>query len=605
MLERGFEPTVLEARDGVGGVWRIDTTGQHVGVRREQRATSSKYYLQFSDFPIPGHKPDFPSDKDYIEYLEDYVKHFGLTDHIRFKHRTVAVRRLPGGGWEVDVASKRGVVTEKYDAVAVCSGLHSTPDFPAKGAPLPPKGFKAKVVHARELKDARVQLQGKRIVIVGGGETGAEFAHVAACVGAEPAMLSLRRGMTVIGPYLPLPLADRVPDARTPPVDLNERRILSLLSPAWKHWVFTRDKEAVFALRDQNPGKHTVGRLLDRTVTALGSLAIVPWFILGNVASDIHKELTHPQFWQWSKPDFQQPNGPVLSSEMQKATSLQQVPATRLERDTKQLLEYTQRATWYRMQGYTTWHYQQVRSLLEEYSGARHTQNFLTKSDDFIYNLLDRSLELRPAIKGYEGTETVVFEDGSRADVDIVVWCSGYQPIVPFLSELLESEGVAVSSDGKGRVDGQELYKNVFHPKLGDSLAFIGFARPQLGAMPPIAELQGRWLGAVLQGKATLPSSEEMTGEIAEDTEKYGAKIFSGRLRNTVDFVKYTADVAQRAGCYPDMGITKIFSDFDLWWAFWFGPAVPQSYRIADEGEKGSEARSYLKSIYLTFFTRN
>merc|ERR1719422_3072111 len=73
MLERGFDTTVLEAREGVGGVWRIDTTGNHVGVRREQRATSSKYYLQFSDFPIAGRVPDFPSDEDYIEYLEDYV----------------------------------------------------------------------------------------------------------------------------------------------------------------------------------------------------------------------------------------------------------------------------------------------------------------------------------------------------------------------------------------------------------------------------------------------------------------------------------------------------------------------------------------------------
>lgn len=606
MLESGFDATVLEARDGVGGVWRIDTTGKYVGVRRDLRATSSKYYLQFSDFPIPDKAPDFVSNVEYVAYLEDYVERFKLRDHIRFQHETLAVRPSPHGGWEVDVASKRGVKTERFDAVAVCSGLHSTPDFPAQGAPVPPAGFRAKVLHSRDLKDARSQLKGKRIVVVGGGETGADFAHVAATVGSGPAFLSLRRGMTVIGPYLPFPLSDRVPDARTPPVDLNERRVLSLLPPAWKHFVFTRDKEAIFALREQNPGKHTVGRLMDRTLNAVGSLVIVPFFIAGSAAADIFHELTHPEFWRLSKPDFQQPDGPKLSQEMHAATCLPRSPAVRMQRNTDQLLEYTRRAAWFRMQGYTTWHYQQVRSLLEEYSGARHTQNFLTKSDDFIYNLLDRSLELRPAVAGYEGKETVVFEDGSRADVDVVVWCSGYQPRVPFLSELLNGEGDKCgSSASEGHVDGQELYKNVFHPTLGDTLAFIGFARPQLGAMPPIAELQGRWFGAVLRGEVQLPNAEKMAAEIVEDTAAYSAKIFSQRLRSTVDFVKYTSDIALRAGCYPDMGIAKMLTDFELWWAFWFGPAVPQSYRIADQGEKGSEARAYLKSIYLTFFTRS
>lgn len=506
--------------------------------------------------------------------------------------------------------SGRRKETLRFDAVAVCSGLHTEPDFPPKGSPTPPKGFKARVVHARELKDARNTLRGQRIVVVGGGETGAELAHVAADVGSEPALMSLRRGITVIGPYLPLPLADRVPDARTPPVDLNERRVLSLLPHPLKHFIFTRDKEGVFSLRDQNPGKHTLGHLVDRVALALGSLMIVPFFIAGNVAADVCQEVAHPLFWSSSKPPFREPNGSELSNEMQKATCLPATPPVRLQRDTEQLLEYTKRATWFRMQGYTTWHYQQVRSLLEEYSGARHTQNFLTKSDDFIYNLLDHSLELRPGIASYEGTNTVVFDDGSRADVDIVVWCTGYQPRVPFLADLLKQDGGGIgnasgSSDAcDGRLDGQELFKNVFHPKLGESFAFIGFARPQLGAMPPIAELQARWFGAVLDGEARLPSPEEMEAEMAADRVQYGSRIFASRLRSSVDFGRYTADVARRAGCFPDIGLRAFFSDFALWQAFWFGPVLPQAYRIADAGERGEEARARLKNTYLTFFTR-
>jgi len=440
-------------------------------------------------------------------------------------------------------------------------------------------------------------------VVVGGGETGAELAHVAGDVGSKPALMALRRGMTVIGPYLPLPLADRIPDARTPPVDLNERRVLSLLPHPLKNFIFTRDKESIFALRDQNPGKHSVVHLLDRVAGAMTSLVIVPFFIMGNVAADVFKELTHPLFWTVDKQSFRQPNGPEMSKEMKLATSLPSLPPVRLQRNTEQLYEYTRRATWFRMQGYTTWHYQQVRSLLEEFSGARHTQNFLTKSDDFIYNLMDHSLELRPGIAGYEGTNTVVFEDRSRAEIDIVVWCTGYQPQVPFLSQLLGESGRSTNGTRR-QLDGTEFFKNVFHPQFGDSLAFIGFARPQLGAMPPIAEIQARWFGAVLAGDATLPTKESMEVEIAADQIQYESKVFAERMRSTVDFGRYTADIARRAGCFPDVGFRTFFQDYELWRAFWFGPVLPQSYRLDDGGVRGSEARARLKSTYITFFTR-
>merc|ERR1712087_526278 len=154
-----------------------------------------------------------------------------------------------------------------------------------------------------------------------------------------------------------------------------------------------------------------------------------------------------------------------------------------------------------------------------------------------------------------------------------------------------QKQGGNDDSTCDGFVDGQELFKNVFHPKLGESLAFIGFARPQLGAMPPIAELQARWFGAVLDKEVALPSPAEMDLEIQSNSDQYASKVFAQRLRNTVDFAKYTADVAQRAGCYPDMGLRAMVTDFALWRAFWFGPVLPQSYRLNDGGERGVEAK--------------
>merc|ERR1711874_130699 len=106
---------------------------------------------------------------------------------------------------------------------------------------------------------------------------------------------------------------------------------------------------------------------------------------------------------------------------------------------------------------------------------------------------MDGSLQLRPGIVGFGGGHDVVFSDGSKTQADVVVCCTGYSPAVPFLRDkaLTLGEGGAIDPAG-------QLYKRVFAPRCGASLAFIGFARPQIGAMPPIAELQGRWFAAVL-----------------------------------------------------------------------------------------------------------
>mmetsp|Transcript_9517 Transcript_9517/g.13970 ORF Transcript_9517/g.13970 Transcript_9517/m.13970 type:complete len:124 (+) Transcript_9517:170-541(+) len=121
--------------------------------------------------------------------------------------------------------------------------------------------------------------------------------------------------------------------------------------------------------------------------------------------------------------------------------------------------------------------------------------------------------------------------------------------------------------------------------------------------MPPLAELQARWLAAVLVGKAQLPTKTAMQAEIDADESRYNNKVFADRMRSTVDFGKYTADIARRAGCYPEMGLTRMMSDFPLWLAFWFGPVLPQSYRVDDDGKRGEDARWRVKETYKTFFS--
>ncbi|CAF1609075.1 unnamed protein product, partial [Didymodactylos carnosus] len=42
-------------------------------------------------------------------------------------------------------------------------------------------------------------------------------------------------------------------------------------------------------------------------------------------------------------------------------------------------------------------------------------------------------------------------------------------------------------------------------PDIGDELIWIGFARPSLGAVPPVIELQARWFALLCSNKCKLP----------------------------------------------------------------------------------------------------
>ena len=82
------------------------------------------------------------------------------------------------------------------------------------------------------------------------------------------------------------------------------------------------------------------------------------------------------------------------------------------------------------------------------------------------------------------------------------------------------------------------LYRRVVdfeHP----GLYFIGLIQP-LGAIMPIAELQSEWVADILEGKAALPSKEEMR-EVLEREDERMAKRYVRSPRHTiqVDFYPY------------------------------------------------------------------
>jgi thioredoxin reductase len=144
----------------------------------------------------------------------------------------------------------------------------------------------------------------------------------------------------------------------------------------------------------------------------------------------------------------------------------------------------------------------------------------------------------KPNIKAFDG-DHVEFTDGSRAPVDVVVYCTGYKITFPFFAD----DFIAAPDNHI------ELFRRVFHPSYRD-LAFVGLLQP-LGAIMPLAEAQGQWLAAYLRGRYALPPAVDLNADIRAD-QKAMHKRYVASKRHTiqVDFDDYLRDLdrERRAG---------------------------------------------------------
>jgi hypothetical protein len=135
--------------------------------------------------------------------------------------------------------------------------------------------------------------------------------------------------------------------------------------------------------------------------------------------------------------------------------------------------------------------------------------------------------------------ESVRFSDGSEVHADIVVYCTGYKITFPFF----DADFLAAPDNHI------ELFRRVFHPDI-HGLYFIGLLQP-LGAIMPLAEAQGAWVGDHLRGEYALPSPADLHRDIATDQEAMHKRyVASKRHTIQVDFNDYlhALEAERRAG---------------------------------------------------------
>lgn len=156
-----------------------------------------------------------------------------------------------------------------------------------------------------------------------------------------------------------------------------------------------------------------------------------------------------------------------------------------------------------------------------------------TISQEFLNKVGHGKIAIKPNIQKLNGGE-VIFADGSSANFDHIIYCTGYNVEFPFFDKTF-----FVSENNE-----LNLYEFVVDPQ-NPGLYFIGFLQP-LGAVMPLAELQAVWVAKIIKGEITLPAKEKMLQSIYTTRQKMLAQ-YDNTPRHTmqVDFYPYRRKMQQ------------------------------------------------------------
>ncbi|KAI0557547.1 Flavin monooxygenase-like protein [Gracilaria domingensis] len=192
------------------------------------------------------------------------------------------------------------------------------------------------------------------------------------------------------------------------------------------------------------------------------------------------------------------------------------------------------------------------------------------KTDEFIGPLMEGRIQMRPEVRSFR-KNTVVYEDFEES-VDSVIVACGY---IPCMSWVQLPSNVSKWHPGS-------LYLRMFVPEIGKSLAFCGYVRPNIGAIPPTGELQARYFALVASGQRQLPSEELMNQAVKRQIRENRGIYSTEYEKMVVNWIPYMDSVAEVVGCRPNPW--KLMRDPQLLRKVMTGPFSGAIYRLHGTG---------------------
>lgn len=465
LLEQGYDDVIcFEKSNRLGGVF--------ANTYDNLLLTSSVTFSMFSDFWVgDGKSHDFWTKDDALVYWESYASHYRVSERIQFDAEVEQVKSINDDSWEVILASGK---TYKCKHLILAIGNNNIPKYPEWQKQV----INISYSHSKNYKNSN-GFEGKRVLVVGGGESGSDVAYEISKV-AKECWVSLRE---TTGWIVPRKRGDHAADVST------HRGI----------WDLPRDYGAIlspFVLKLERGRKDPVfDALADLNEKVSSKYGI--WGIFGTKTLALPKAIA--------------------------------------------------------------------------YHGCKVVGDIITVQD---------------------GGRKLITADGiTLENIDVIVFSTGYVNEIKFMP------------DGLQACDPRMLYKHVFHPKLKDRLAWIGWARPAFGSQFPIMEMQSRYMASIFKGDMNLPSNESMSVEIKSDKDYYYNQ-FEGnakRIRSLVDYHYYMNTLSKMIGCFPPL--TKyFFTRPKLWFHLMYGPTQATQFRLNGPGSKPKLAKEIIFKLPISTY---
>jgi 4-hydroxyacetophenone monooxygenase len=162
----GIDYTIVDRQSDLGGTWEWNDYP-------EARVDITTFLYQFKfekNYPWCSH---FATRQEIKDYLTHVAEKYGVKQYIRFQTELKEACWNPEAKtWCVNLAAKNGALLEENVNILIsCSGLFSTPNVPSINGL---SDFEGNVFHSTAW-DHSVDLQGKRVGIVGTGSTGSQM----------------------------------------------------------------------------------------------------------------------------------------------------------------------------------------------------------------------------------------------------------------------------------------------------------------------------------------------------------------------------------------------------------------------------------------------
>ena len=170
--QAGLDALVLEARPGIGGLWRELPAWQDIQISTADWA--------IGELPLAG-----PLQPQILANIQAWVDRFGLADGIRLDS-PVRRARHRGDAWELD--TPQGPMRARH--LVAASGGHNTPLIP----PVRRVASRVHEWHASALHDAQA-LAGRDVLVVGGGASAFDLIDQCLQHGARRLMWAYRDGV--------------------------------------------------------------------------------------------------------------------------------------------------------------------------------------------------------------------------------------------------------------------------------------------------------------------------------------------------------------------------------------------------------------------------